>query len=157
MSVQLSGYGVAHWNRNGWRVDRLVVVLLALSVLLSWSFELWTVFLRAPYTYFSISVVFVPLNFLPVMLLVYLVARTRTKGLQQYALMGSDPASDYKLYQQQMTAQQQAQRVAVPGGAPRNVLQLESFLHHVDHAGRAELQQSGCGGRWQRAQGVVGL
>jgi len=111
MALQMILYSFAHWNRNGWRVDRLVVVLFVLALLCCWSFEIWTIFSREPYTYFNLSVVFVCFNYLPCLLLTYLVSRSRTKPLEQYALLGNHPVDDYRKFQQEMALQQERPKV----------------------------------------------
>lgn len=98
MAVQLGSYAFFHWKVNGWRIDRLVYILFTIAVLLMWTFELWTIYLQEPYTYFMLSVVYVSFNFLPMCFLTYLVARGMTKSLAEYELLGNDPVVDYLAY-----------------------------------------------------------
>ena len=102
----MSGYGFSHWRVNGWRIDRLAIVLMALSVLLMWTFEIWTIYLEKPYTYFMLSVVYVGFNMIPMTILTYLIARSMAKPLEGYELLDADPVEDYKTYLKEiMTAQ----------------------------------------------------
>jgi len=119
MAAQMSAYAFSHWRVNGWRSDTLVRVLFAGSLLLMWAFELWACYIREPYSYFMLSVVWISFNMLPMVLLTYVVACSITKPLHGYELLDKDPLEDYQHYMQQTLDKQNRKVGHIDPSQPR--------------------------------------
>lgn len=76
--------GFLHWKSNSWRMSRTLYLCVSTAVVLLFTFQFWTAFLKEPFTYLGISAVFVSFSMIPTARLNYWCAEVGAKQLHEY-------------------------------------------------------------------------